>query len=91
MSDNALAGTIAERVEQFVRTAGAVAADDPGFGRDVELFDAGYLDSLGVVRLTLFLESTFGITLDDGILLDPQFTTIAGISTLLSRRLSVLS
>lgn len=87
MTGTSLADAVAEQVEEFVRKVGNVAADDPGFSQDVELFEAGYLDSLGVVRLILFLESTFTVTLDDGILLDPRFTTIAGIGELVSRRL----
>lgn len=87
MTDTSLANAIADQVEEFVRTVGHVAPDDPQFSQDVELFDAGYLDSLGVVRLILFIESTFNVTLDDGILLDKRFTTIAGIGELLSQQL----
>lgn len=83
-----LASAIADQVEEFVRTVGQVAPDDPQFSQDIELFDAGYLDSLGVVRLILFIESTFTVALDDGILLDKRFTTIAGIAELLSQQLA---
>lgn len=82
-----LAKAVADQVEEFVRTVGHVAPDDPEFSQDTQLFDAGYLDSLGVVRLILFIESTFNVTLDDRILLDLRFTTIAGIGELMSQEL----
>lgn len=82
------AQTVADQIEAFVRGAGQVAPDDPQFSQDVQLFEAGYLDSLGVVRLIVFIESTFNLTLRDETLLDPRFTTIAGIGELVSAQLA---
>ncbi len=74
-------------IERFVRVIGRVADDDMQFGRSVELFDAGYVDSLGIVALTAFLEDTFGVTLTEEDLFDPRFTTIAGMAEIvISRR-----
>jgi acyl carrier protein len=78
---------IAEQLEAFIRKAGEVADDDPGFGRDVHVFEAGYLDSLGVVRVIDHLESSFGIEFTDEELFDQRFTTIDGISDIVSARL----
>lgn len=83
-----LAATVTEQVEAFVRGEGQVAPDDPDFDHAVELFDEGYLDSLGVVRLIQFVEATFDLTLSDETLLDRRFTTIAGIGELLAGQLA---
>lgn len=88
MTASSLAKAVADQVEEFVRTVGYVAPDDAQFSQEVELFDAGYLDSMGVVRLIVFIESTFNVVLADETLLDVRFTTIAGIGELLSEQLA---
>ncbi len=88
MTAPSLAQTVADQIEVFVRRTGQVAPEDPQFSQTVELFDAGYLDSLGVVRLILFIESTFNVVLGDETLLDLRFTTIAGIGELVSEQLA---
>jgi acyl carrier protein len=78
---------IANRLEEFIRRTGEVDAGDIGFGRDVHIFEAGYLDSLGVVRLIAHLESTYALEFTDEELFDPRFTTIDGMSEILAGRL----
>lgn len=71
--------TIADGIEAFVRSEGQVGDDEP-LDRTVELFEAGYLDSLGVLRLVGYVESAFSITLGEDDLLSPDFTTVDGLS-----------
>lgn len=78
---------IAERLEQFVRRTGEVAADDADFTRSVHVFEAGFLDSLGVVRLIDHLETTYALEFTDEELFDSRFTTIDGISSIVAARL----
>ncbi|MFD7916777.1 acyl carrier protein [Streptomyces sp. NPDC059752] len=61
----------ATRIEAFIRREAAVADDDPGFTRQVNLFDTGYLDSLTIVALTVHIEETLGVPLSDTDLFDP--------------------
>ncbi|HEX9033459.1 MAG TPA: acyl carrier protein [Streptosporangiaceae bacterium] len=75
-------------IEDFIRIAGSVASDDSGFDRHVDLFDAGYLDSLSLVSLTTYIEETFLFTLTEDDLFDPGFTTIAGMAHLIMTRLT---
>jgi acyl carrier protein len=86
-----LTRSVADVIEAFVRAEGQVADDDPDFDHDVQLFEAGYLDSLGVMRLIEHLEATYGIELSDDALLDPRFTTIGGMSAILTDELAVRS
>lgn len=71
---------LAEEIEQFIRREFRVMPDDQGFSRDVHLYDAGYVDSTGVVELLAFLESTFHVKLEDEHIFSEAFTTITGIS-----------
>lgn len=79
--------TIATDIARMVREIGCISADDPSFDDHVQLFDAGYLDSFGFVRLTARIEETFGIALSEPDLFDPRFTTVAGMAELVSAQL----
>ena len=73
-------------VEEFVRARFRVRVDDDLFTRDVNLWEAGYVDSAGAVEMIAFLERTFGITLPEEVLFDPDFTHIRGIARLVGQR-----
>ncbi|MDH6522332.1 acyl carrier protein [Streptomyces sp. SAI-090] len=76
----------AASIEAFIRREAAVADDDPCFGRQVNLFDAGYLDSLTVVALTVHIEEALGTPISDIDLFDPRFATIDGMAELVAER-----
>jgi acyl carrier protein len=78
---------IADRLEEFIRRTGEVGPADAGFGRRVHIFEAGYLDSLGVVRLIAHLEAAYDLEFTDEELFDPRFTTIDGMSEIVAGRL----
>lgn len=82
---------IAAAVEQIVREISRVPTADTDFSLHVELLDAGYLDSLGIVALTAQIEQTFGIALAEEDLFDPRFTTISGIATIIHSRQAMRS
>ncbi|HVX94002.1 MAG TPA: acyl carrier protein [Polyangia bacterium] len=73
-------------VEEFIRTRFRVRSDDEFFTRDVNLWDAGYVDSAGAVEMIAYLERTFAVTLPEEVLFDPDFTHIRGIARLIARR-----
>lgn len=79
---------IAAALEGFVRRHFRVVEDDPGFTRDVHLYESGYVDSVGVIELIGFIESTFEIRLDDAQIFDERFTSIKGISGVIEDCLS---
>lgn len=51
---------------------------------EAQLFDEGYLDSLGTLGLIDLLEQTFEITLPAEVLLDPGFASVEGIADLVA-------
>lgn len=54
-----------------------VFVDNPDtFGMDDDLFEAG-LDSMGIMRLVLFIEEEFGVTLPDDELEPDNLQTLA--------------
>ena len=55
-------------------------ASSNGVGRDVDLFDAGVIDSVGVAETLAYIEERYDVMVPDDVLLSDEFTTIAGIS-----------
>jgi acyl carrier protein len=82
---------LAASLEAFVRVQGEVPDDDRQFGRDVDLFEAGYLDSVGVVALIVWIEQRYSIELTEDDLFDERFTTIEGIAAIIGERRQRLS
>ncbi len=76
---------MAERVEAYVREHFAISPTDPRFGRDIDLFDGGYVDSLGVAEMLEFVESEWGVEVSDEELLSDEFATIDGMATTICR------
>jgi D-alanine--poly(phosphoribitol) ligase subunit 2 len=80
---------IAERIEVFIRTEFDIDPGDTGFGRKVDLFELGYIDSVGFAELLAFLEEEFGVDIPEAELLSEDFLRIEGIASVVSRLISV--
>lgn len=75
--------SVRSRLEQFIREIGSISPNDRDFDQQSELFDSGYLDSLGVVSLTAYIDEEFGVTMTEEMLFDERFNTIAGIAEII--------
>jgi acyl carrier protein len=75
------------RIEEYIRIQFKVSATDPVFSREVDLFERGYVDSVGFVELLEFLSSEFGVEIPDEDLLSDDFSSIAGLTRIVSRNL----
>lgn len=53
---------IAAELRTFIRQRYGVPESDPDFDDNVDLFNYGYIDSVGAVALIAFIEKEFGIT-----------------------------
>ncbi|MCI0433480.1 MAG: acyl carrier protein [Gemmatimonadetes bacterium] len=82
MNDAGAATAIGDAVEAFVRRRFEIPASDTYFSREINLWDEGYVDSLGMTELIVFLESSFEIKIPDSALFSPEFTSIDGIAKL---------
>jgi acyl carrier protein len=74
------AAAIADRLEKFLREQFLVADDDPMFTRAVDLYETGYVDSVGLVELLAFIDDEFGVEVPEEALLSPSFSNIDGIA-----------
>jgi acyl carrier protein len=71
---------IAGCIEAFIREHFDVKPSDAEFGRSVNLWAHGYLDSIGVVEVIDFLESRFEVAIPEEALFSPEFTHIDGMA-----------
>ena len=51
---------IIAKLDEFIRERCDVG-DDPEYDLDVNLFDTGFMDSMGAVETIMFAEQTFGV------------------------------
>ena len=56
--------TTEHRIREFIRESFPMPSED-ALPADQSLFEAGVLDSFGVLNLVIWLEQEFGITVDD--------------------------
>jgi acyl carrier protein len=76
---------VADRIERYIRLQFRVASGDSRFSRSMPLFEAGYVDSVGVVELLAFLSEEFAVNLPDDVLMSDEFSTIDGIAAIICR------
>jgi acyl carrier protein len=79
---------VAAAVEEFARREFSIKPSDRRFDRTVDLFEDGYVDSIGVIELIQFLERTFAIEIPEADLFSPEFSTIDGIAKIVVRNRS---
>jgi D-alanine--poly(phosphoribitol) ligase subunit 2 len=77
--------SIASRVETFVRRRFEVDPNDDDFDRTVDLYDRGYIDSVGFVELLAFLAKEFRVEIPEEDVLSDEFLTIDGIAIIVAR------
>ena len=79
---------VASAIEEFARREFSIKSSDRRFDRTVDLFEDGYVDSVGVIELIGFLERTFVIEIPEEDLFSPEFSTIDGIARIVTRNRS---
>ena len=80
---------VAAAVEEFIRGKFGIKPSDRRFDRSVDLFEDGYVDSIGVIELLEFLEGTFVVEMREEDLFSPEFSTIEGMARIVTRNRSL--
>jgi acyl carrier protein len=78
------ASDIAQKLEQFLRASFGIAEDDPGFSRSVDLFEAGYVDSVGVIETLVYITDAFGVNIPEEALLSDAFANVDGMARVIA-------
>ena len=74
-------------IDRELRALCQIEDDDPDYDEDVNLFDAGYLNSLGGMKLMAFLEERFSIEISQRDLILYPMNTLREICTVVERKL----
>jgi acyl carrier protein len=76
---------VGDGLESFVRTQFRVNPNDRGFTRDADLFEGGYVDSVGIAELLEFVRRDYGVEIPEEDLFSDEFSSIDGIARIVSR------
>ncbi len=74
-------------IDRELRAICQIEDDDPDYDEDVNLFDAGYLNSLGGMKLMAFLEERFSIEISQRDLILYPMNTLREICAVVERKL----
>jgi methoxymalonate biosynthesis acyl carrier protein len=78
---------IRSELRSFVRQRFAIPDDDSDFSDEIDLFNYGYIDSIGAVELTGFVERQFGVRFTDSDWVNFPLSSIREISAFVAKRL----
>lgn len=76
-----------QRVREFV-TSNFFVQDKAGLTDSASLLDLGVVDSTGVLEIMGFLESTFGVTVEDDEIVPDNLDSIERIAAFVERKRS---
>jgi acyl carrier protein len=79
--------TILEELEKFMMAEVAVDHDKNSLRPDEDLLDQGILDSLGVMKLVVFLEKTFSIEVADEDIVPENFQNLNTIARFVEHKM----
>ncbi len=71
---------------RFIEESMLVKFGENGIDEETDLFEAGIMDSYGLVEIVTFMESEFAVSFVDEELLSPQWSTLAGMVELVSSK-----
>jgi acyl carrier protein len=78
-------------LEVFLHRDLMVSVNDPRFTKHVDLFEEGYVDSVGFAEMLAFLADEFGVEIPESDLLSDEFSSVEGIARIVSRLVEELA
>ena len=77
--------TLQQQIRDFV-TSNFYVADPKALEDRTSLLDQGIIDSTGVLEVIMFIESTFGVTVEDSEMLPENLDSIERIAAFVARK-----
>ena len=78
--------SIETRVEGFIRDK-FIFNNDNNFNQETSLFEAGIIDSTGVLELILFLEESFSIEIKDEEIVPENLNSVSNIARFMKTKM----
>jgi acyl carrier protein len=82
---------IEPRIRKFIEDNFLFREDRDGLSDEESLLDAGLIDSTGILELVTFLESGFGIAIEDAEIVPDNLDSIRAIASYVKRKLATQS
>lgn len=82
-------GHVETEIRQFIANNFLLSDDCAALGDDQSMLEAGLIDSTGVLELVCFLETTFGIRMDDSEIIPANLDSIRAIVAFVTHQLRV--
>jgi acyl carrier protein len=79
--------SISQDVEKYLLTETAVDLGRESLDPNEDLLEQGIIDSLGLMRLVVFLEKTFAIEVSDEDMIPENFQSLKTITKLVEQRM----
>ena len=76
-------------IADFLEETFLFSFKDNNVSDNENLFEAGYIDSYGLVQLIVFLEEAFSISVPQDMMSSPKLASLSGIVALVQERLPV--
>lgn len=77
--------SVAQSVQSYVNRSFVGASARP-VGPDDSLLDSGILDSVGIAELIAFVETEFGVRVEDEEIVPDNFETVTRVAALVDRK-----
>ena len=68
---------VEQQIRRFIVDTFLFAEENPQLGNESSMLDEGIIDSTGVLQLVAFLESQFGIRVDDNELIPDNLDSVS--------------
>jgi acyl carrier protein len=78
--------TIQTSLERFIKDELLVGAKNTTLTPETSLISSGIIDSLSLIRLINFIESHFGVTIEDHEVVVENFETLNNLATLIASK-----
>ena len=79
--------SVLEQITDYVKNHFDIG-DDPDFTLDVNLFDEGFVDSLGATEIVFFIEDTFQIKISQKDIILYPMNTVREIAQVVEQKLA---
>jgi acyl carrier protein len=77
---------ICDAVTRYITDNYLYTRPDHQLARTDPLLGSGIIDSMGVIELVEFIQTEFGISIDDGDITEANFGTVADIAAFVARK-----
>ncbi|MCB9422323.1 MAG: acyl carrier protein [Ardenticatenaceae bacterium] len=77
---------VSEQIKQYIAETFLFSDDGFNLGDDVSFLDEGIIDSMGVLELIMFVEETFGISVEDDEIKPENFDSVNKLCGYIERK-----